>query len=120
MADLKAVYAAVDEQTAMNVFGERWDKKQPQDFPILVGQLGQPEHLLQVSPGGSAAPNHLCLAFDLRKYWVKLQQCHLKTHLFPLKKRFFNVLKNAESQASSCEEVWFCCTLFGNCAGVFN
>ena len=32
MADLKAVYAAVDEQTALNAldtFGERWDKKYP-------------------------------------------------------------------------------------------
>lgn len=28
----------------------------------------------------------LCLAFDLKKYWVKLQQDRLKTHLFPLKK----------------------------------
>ena len=28
----------------------------------------------------------LCLAFDLKKYWVKLQQGRLKTHLFPLKK----------------------------------
>ena len=32
MADLKAVYAAVDEQVALNAldaFGERWDKKYP-------------------------------------------------------------------------------------------
>ena len=32
MADLKAVYAAVDEQAAMDAldaFGERWDKKYP-------------------------------------------------------------------------------------------
>ena len=32
MADLKAVYAAVDEQAALNAldtFGERWDKKYP-------------------------------------------------------------------------------------------
>ena len=32
MADLKAVYAAVDEQAALdalNVFGEHWDKKYP-------------------------------------------------------------------------------------------
>ena len=28
----------------------------------------------------------LCLAFDLKKYWVKLQHNRLKTHLFPLKK----------------------------------
>lgn len=28
----------------------------------------------------------LCLAFDLKKYWVKLQQGRLKTHLFPFKK----------------------------------
>ena len=32
MADLKAVYAAVDEQVALNAldaFGERWDGKYP-------------------------------------------------------------------------------------------
>lgn len=32
MADLKAVYAVVDEQAALNAldaFGERWDKKYP-------------------------------------------------------------------------------------------
>ena len=32
MADLKAVYSAVDEQAALNAldtFGERWDKKYP-------------------------------------------------------------------------------------------
>ena len=32
MADLKAVYAAVDEQAALDAldaFGERWDKKYP-------------------------------------------------------------------------------------------
>ena len=29
MDDLKAVYAAVDEQTALDAFGERWDKKYP-------------------------------------------------------------------------------------------
>ncbi len=32
MADLKAVYVAVDEQAALNApdtFGERWDKKYP-------------------------------------------------------------------------------------------
>lgn len=28
----------------------------------------------------------LCLAFDLKKYWAKLQQGRLKSHLFPLKK----------------------------------
>ena len=28
----------------------------------------------------------LCLAFDLKKYWGKLQHDRLKTHLFPLKK----------------------------------
>ena len=58
MADLKAVYAAVDEQAALDaldVFGEHWDKKIPENFPVLEGQLGQPEYLLQVSPGGPAA-----------------------------------------------------------------
>ena len=29
MADLKAVYAAVDEPSALDVFSERWDKKYP-------------------------------------------------------------------------------------------
>ena len=48
MADLKAVYAAVDEETALNaldVFAEHWDKKYPgtlgqkvsQDFAVLAG-----------------------------------------------------------------------------------
>ena len=29
MADLKAVYSAVDEPSALDVFSERWDKKHP-------------------------------------------------------------------------------------------
>ena len=51
MADLKAVYAAVDEQAALDaldVFGEHWGQKIPENFPVLEGQLGQPAHLLQV------------------------------------------------------------------------
>ena len=53
MADLKAVYAAVDEQAAldaMDVFGEHWDKKYPKisqswrdnwagDYPIICVNL---------------------------------------------------------------------------------
>ena len=47
MADLKAVYAAVDEQAALDAldtFGERWDK----------------QHLFQVPPGGSQTDLHQC------------------------------------------------------------
>ena len=58
MADLKAVYAAVDEQARSGCPGRLWrtlGQKIPENFPVLEGQLGQPEHLLQVSPGGPAA-----------------------------------------------------------------
>ena len=57
MADLKAVYAAVDEQAALMPWTslENTGTKIPENFPVLEGQLGQPEHLLQVSPGGPAA-----------------------------------------------------------------
>ncbi len=52
---LEAVYAAVDEQTALtalDAFSERWDKKYP-NISVLAGQPGQSEHLFQVSPGGT-------------------------------------------------------------------
>ena len=60
MADLKAVYAAVDEQAALDAldtFGEHWDRKYPKS-PVLAGQLGKPEHLFQVPSGGAAADLH--------------------------------------------------------------
>ena len=46
MADLKAVYAAVDEQAALNAldaFGERWGREIPANLPVLAGELGQSE-----------------------------------------------------------------------------
>ncbi len=61
MADLKAVYAAVDEQAALDAldtFGEHWDRKYPENLPVLAGQLGKPEHLFQVPSGGAAADLH--------------------------------------------------------------
>ena len=56
MADLKAVYAAVDEAAALDAldtFSERWDKKIPEDRSVLAGELVQPEYLFQISPGGA-------------------------------------------------------------------
>lgn len=56
MADLKAVYAAVDEVAALDAldaFSERWDKKKPKDRSVLTGELVQPEYLFQISPGGA-------------------------------------------------------------------
>ena len=50
MADLKTVYAAVDEQAAMDVldtFAERWDRKYPKS-PVMEGQQGQPQHVFQI------------------------------------------------------------------------
>ena len=57
MADLKAVYAAVDEQAALNAldaFGERWDEEIPENLPVLAGELGQSEYIFQVPSGGCA------------------------------------------------------------------
>ena len=61
MADLKAVYGAVDEPTvldALDVFSEHWDKKYPQDFSVLEGQLGESQYLFQVPAGAPAADLH--------------------------------------------------------------
>lgn len=60
MEDLKAVYAAVDEPppwlswTFLRALGQEIY----QDQPLLAGKLGQSQHLLQVSPGGSVADLH--------------------------------------------------------------
>ena len=54
MADLKAVYAAVDEAAALDAldtFSQRWEKI-PKDRPVLARELAQPEHLFQVPAGG--------------------------------------------------------------------
>ena len=58
MTDLKAVYAAVDEQAALDAldtFGEHWEPEISENLPVLAGQLGKPEHLFQVPSGGAAA-----------------------------------------------------------------
>ena len=57
MADLKAVYAAVDEQAALNAldaFGERWDGN-TRESPSPAGELGQSEYIFQVPSGGAQA-----------------------------------------------------------------
>ena len=57
MADLKAVYAAVDEQAALNAldaFGERWTGN-TRESPSPGGELGQSEHIFQVPSGGAQA-----------------------------------------------------------------
>ncbi len=49
MADLKAVYAAVDEptaQSALDAFEEAWGKEISPDRCFLAGKLGEPEHIL--------------------------------------------------------------------------
>ena len=60
MADLKHVYAAVDEQTALNEldrFEEIWGKKYPKIGRPWRENLGRAEHLFQVSRRDP--PNHL-------------------------------------------------------------
>ncbi len=57
-ADLKAVYAAVDEQ-ALDARRLRDAAEQvPQNLPVLAVQLGQSQHLFQVPPGGAQADLH--------------------------------------------------------------
>ena len=61
MADLKAVYAAVVEQAALDAldaFEERWDQEIPENLPVLASQLGESQHLLQVSTGSTVADLH--------------------------------------------------------------
>ena len=61
MADLKAAYAAVDEQAALDaldVFGGALGQEIPENLPVLAGQLGQSQHLFQVSTGGAQADLH--------------------------------------------------------------
>lgn len=56
MADLKAVYAAVDEDAALmalDAFSEHWDKKYPTISAVLAGKLGKSQHLFQISAGAS-------------------------------------------------------------------
>ena len=58
MADLKRVYQAVDEQSALAAlddFAEIWDKKYPEDLKILERKLGKSQHIFQVPGGASAA-----------------------------------------------------------------
>jgi len=45
ISDLKTVYAAVDEQVALDAletFAQNWDNKYPQDCKVVAGKLGQP------------------------------------------------------------------------------
>ena len=61
MADLKAVYAAVDEQAALDAldaFGVALGQEIPENLPILAGELGQSEYLFQVPPGGAQTDLH--------------------------------------------------------------
>ena len=56
MADLKAVYAAVDEIAALDaleVFAEHWDKKYPKIASSWRDNWAQFEYLLQVPTGGT-------------------------------------------------------------------
>lgn len=52
MADLKAVYAAVDEQAALDLLGAL-GQEMLKNLPILAGQLGQSQCLFQVPLGGA-------------------------------------------------------------------
>lgn len=55
MADLKRVYAAVTEETALaelDSFEEKWGSKYPKDSKIMEKQLGESIHLFQVSGSG--------------------------------------------------------------------
>ena len=48
MADLKAVYAAVDEQAALDAPGRLWGalgQEIPENLPVLAGGLDQSQHL---------------------------------------------------------------------------
>ena len=59
MADLKAVYAAVDEQAALDAleaFSERWDKKYPKISQSWRANWANLETSFQV-PSGSSAVN---------------------------------------------------------------
>ena len=61
MADLKAVYAAVDEQAALACPGylcRTMGQEIPENFSVLAGQLDKPEHLFQIPPGGAQAHLH--------------------------------------------------------------
>jgi transposase-like protein len=61
MADLKAVYAAVDEALrsgSPGCFLRTLGQEVPQDFRLLAGKLAEPEHLFQVPSGGTAADLH--------------------------------------------------------------
>lgn len=53
MSDLKRVYQAVDEQSALvalDDFVAIWDKKIPENLEIMAGKLGKSQHVFQV-PG---------------------------------------------------------------------
>ncbi len=61
MADLKRVYAAVDEPSALDAledFAGKWDKKYPKISKSWRDNWGQSEHLFQVSGGGPATDLH--------------------------------------------------------------
>uniref|UniRef100_UPI003FEF3B16 hypothetical protein n=1 Tax=Gemmiger formicilis TaxID=745368 RepID=UPI003FEF3B16 len=56
--------------------------------PYGTAPCGQPcrENIMEECTNVSLELFLLCLAYDLKKYWSKLQHRLLKTHLFPLKK----------------------------------
>ena len=58
MADLKAVYGAVDEPTALDALDVFSEQEVPQDFSVLEGQLGESQYLFQVPAGAPAADLH--------------------------------------------------------------
>ena len=61
MADLKAIYAAVDEASALealDAFAEEMGQEILENCPVLAGQLAELEHLFQVPARGTPPDLH--------------------------------------------------------------
>ena len=61
MANLKRVYVAVDEETALfelESFGEKWNSKYPKIVQSWKYNWPKLSHVFQISPGGSDADLH--------------------------------------------------------------
>ena len=58
MADLRSVYAAVDEPARTGRIFNQVGYEISQDITVMAGKLGESQHVFQVSAGGAAADLH--------------------------------------------------------------
>ena len=58
MADLRSVYAAVDEPASAGRIFNQVGYEISQDITVMAGKLGESQHVFQVSAGGAAADLH--------------------------------------------------------------